>query len=468
MRLTRPPPTLSLPLQGHARAFISSAPTASDISNTLLEEDDQDVQAALALHRSRLRSPSVTVDARPAHVRLEKDSLKVIRPTGTLRLQDGQDAERVRMHALMRERSRQQAPPSSAAPPPPPPPAEPLEDAAASAAAEEVRPLGLGLESPPGLSLSSQSEEPVAVDLFEVSEPEPVLAERLPKDYVDPAEETHLDSLRDAHHSGSIPDLIETTRSFVDQPGVLPLPGHARLPTQTTASFNATLKTLAINRPPGAPVDEITAAWQAMLRKGVAPNVESYAVMIRVLCERQLEVAVTAEFAALDKAFVRKTSDHGEGERTNLLPPPPTYGFTGQQPIDRVQKEDAFVRAFALFKSVTTFPTLSSGWLPVETYDALLAACASSTRPAASALAVFSHLKQAVETQREQSGLAFTYDSFAGLIASYDRAGRMQDAETVFDGFRSAESAGLVELSDDAVYVVPFGRFPAWCPSARC
>lgn len=318
--------------------------------------------------------------------------------------------------------------------------------AAPESAVESASPLGLGLGSPPpGLSLPSRigADENVSMDL---TEPEPTLPQSVPEGYVDPAEVAHLDSLREAHYSASIPDLIESARAYNELPGIQPAPGHGRLPIQSTESFTATLKALVANRPPGAPVDEITAVWAAMLRKGVAPSVEAYAVMIRVLCQRQLEVAETAAFAAADAAFVRKTTKTGEGERTNLLPEPVTYRFASQLPVAAVCEEKVFKQAYALFSTASTFPTLASAPLPIETYDALLAACAAAPGPVKKALTVFSHLRRAVESG---AGLAYSYESFAGLIAAYAKAQKMQDAETVLEGLQSAEKEGLVVVPTD-------------------
>ena len=594
-------------MQGHARAFISSAPTAADISNTLLEEDDQDIQAALALHRSRLRSPSGSAPA-PAHVRLQPDSLKIVRPQATLRLEDARSSqageERARLRELMRERSRRPAvqttplagdlarepasdglieedrssaldsqptqrprgrsltshslpfgrsasslllastapataaagfsqtralsstapaasslqtetaslgdeefvifsddfdssvntlapasvasatvpadtftsksrskpvetraaladlPPVSSLPPPPQSHTNgdstfesPLAPAPAQAA-ETTRLLGLGLSGPPpGLSPISRigAADDASMDL---TEPEPTLPQAVPEGYVDPFEVAHLDDLREAHYSASTPDVLEAARAYSDLPGIRPAPGLDRLPIQSTESFTATLKTLAANRPPGAPVDEIKAVWSAMPRKGVAPSVESYAVMIRVLSERQLEVAETTAFAKADASFVRKTSEAGDGERTNLMPEPVAYRFASQWPVASVCAENTFKSAFALFHTATTFPTLSSAPLPIETYDALLAACAVSPgqpdKAPEKALAVFTHLKQAVG---QGTGLAYTYESFTGLIAAYAKARRMQDAETVLEGLQSAEKEGLVVLPADTLCV---------------
>ena len=573
--------------QGHARAFISSAPTAADISNNLLEEDEQDIQAALALHRSRLRSSSGSGPA-PAHIRLQPDSLNIIRPQRTLQLEDGRGGEeRARLRELMRERSRHplvpaasladglarepasdglieedrsiafdsrptrrprgrsmtshplpfgrsaasallastppgvatgfsharalsttapaasslqaesatnceeelivfsedfdtsvntlapastgpatyspgsvnprrsqplearsaaaDLPPVSSLPPPPQSSSDDgstLESNLADASAPTL-PLGLGFtESPPGLSLPSRmgANEDGSMDLVE---PEPKLPQSVPEGYVDPAELDHLDSLREAHYSASTPEIIATARAYNELPGIRPAPGHDLLPIQSTESFTATLKTLAANRPPGAPVEEITAVWSAMLRQGVAPSIESYAVMIRVLCERQLEVAETTAFAEADKAFVRKKSETDEAERTNLMPEPVTYRFASELSVASVCQEQVFKQAFALFQTATTFPTLSASPLPIETFDALLAASACSPKPSKTALTIFSHLRRAVE---RGTGLAYTYESFAGLIAAYAKAGKMQDAETVLEGLQSAEQEGLVVL----------------------
>lgn len=566
--------------QGHARAFISSAPTASDISNTLFEEDDQDVQAALALHRSKLRSSSVGPDARSAHIRLQKDGLKVVRLTMTLKLKDGRTDERVKMKKLMREtngryaaaaesariveeedetavgmeeetvsrlsrrpRGRSStnyplpflrsaspllassadasgvqarafsaspavassleptesspdevlvftddfdisintAAPSSTTPrpstptpgsvtpkglplplesegtlesslstfsdsiPPPPPPSanetssEP--HLAASPPRDASQPLGLHLGPPPGLSLPPQPQlasEPI--------EPELELLNEVPAGYVDPAEAQHLDALRQASYARSIPDVIDASRTYSDLPGVQPLPGLARLPTQSTDSFNATLKTLSLARPAGAPIEELTEVWSTMLRKGVPPNIQSYTIMIRVLCERQLEVAETKKFVALNQELERQQAKAGgeKQEVINLLPPPSTCRFTASQPIKLVKKEDALSPALALFRGATTFPTLSSSVLPVDVYDMLIAACATAKDAALHSLSVFEHLKAAVEGQKE--GLKYTYNTFAGLIGSYSVEGKMEDAETVLEGCIAAEGLQLIAV----------------------
>lgn len=247
--------------------------------------------------------------------------------------------------------------------------------------------------------------------------------------------------------------LVEIVREYSALPPTEnTFTGEGTLPQQTAKTFNLALRALATVRPKGAPLADVLVAYGAMLERDVAPTIETYSLVIRALCERELEIREALEY---DKELKREIplaspSSVTQEYRTapNLLPPSRIHSFSAEPALDALAAETNLDDALALFFAASSFPTVSTTLFPVEVYNALLSACASSGRTK-DALGVYVHLEQRIANPAGRAaGLKLGFETFRSLIEGYGRKKSASGAQEVFDEFRRAEADGRIGIRE--------------------
>ncbi|KAL7413901.1 hypothetical protein BDY24DRAFT_351224 [Mrakia frigida] len=233
-----------------------------------------------------------------------------------------------------------------------------------------------------------------------------------------------------------------------------------QLPQQTTKTYNVALRAMCSIRPPGAPVSEIIKVYSGMVAKNVAPDVETYSIVIRVLCEREVEIQ---EAFAFEKELRRVPllASHSRSFRAppNLLPLPSLHTFVNTPDFTSLKEERNLDQAISLFTAASSFRLISTHPFPIEAYDALLKACAKSAR-AQDALRIFVDLEEKVG--KEGGVVGTTFRTWQSMVEVYGRQGAMDASEDVFEEYKEAEMDGGIVIREGRERHIDSERIFVW------
>jgi hypothetical protein len=218
--------------------------------------------------------------------------------------------------------------------------------------------------------------------------------------------------------------------------------GSIPLPAQTAETMNVALRGLAIVRPPGASIEQITETYTDMLRLDVPPTLETYAIVLRVLCERELEVQEAIAFDDhLHKKMIQPPPPSPTALRTppNLLPPPAIFQFNPKPDMTSVRAERKLDEALSLFAAVTYHHVFAPQTFEIEVYEGLLSACATAGKMVEAAR-VYAHLEKKAESREgKEKGLMLTYAAFEALVEGYGKTGEMENVMAAYEEMQRVE-----------------------------
>lgn len=268
-----------------------------------------------------------------------------------------------------------------------------------------------------------------------------------PSSPVDTIDAQRRADLEGALQTRDIAIVLREVQKYVSLPLTDVKVGGITLPQQTTETYNLALRAMATVRPPGAPVVEILKAYASMIHRNVAPDVETYSIVIRLLCEREVEIQ---EAFAFEKELRRVPLLASEAPNfrapPNLLPLPALHTFVNTPDFVTLREERNLDQAISLFTAASSFKIMASHPFAIEAYDALLKACAKAGR-AADALRVFVDLEDRVG--KEGGELGMTFGTWESMVEVYGTDGAMDASEDVFQEYRQAENDGRIVIRED-------------------
>lgn len=222
-------------------------------------------------------------------------------------------------------------------------------------------------------------------------------------------------SLLEARRSGNSIRAAEAVRQF-RQSVVHP----------SVREFNAALEALQATRRPGEPLNLLLETYNDMLRHSLLPNARTYVALIDSLTARDHEVhsAIASinrriQYRALT-GFADPVADQADHSRIEML-----------------RRENNFSTAISLFETVISIDGNRS--LLGHTYMSLLRSCALNSNVDA-AINVWAQLQK-------RDDFFPSAAMFLEMIRAYTNAGRLSDAEQIFDDYKSALKRGNIYIS---------------------
>lgn len=184
----------------------------------------------------------------------------------------------------------------------------------------------------------------------------------------------------------------------------------------TVRDWNQVIGDLVAVRTPGEPVTEILQAYNDMVGRNIIPNMDTYALLIDVLCERDFETQriISTLQTRINRRTLKGIVDSPEA-------------FTDEKRIQAMRAENNFASAMSLFQAANT---LSTARFTSRIFLNLLrsAAAHGTIEPA---IRIFAQAEKDPDTKLTQ--LYYSY-----LISTYSASGDIEGAKVVFEEYLRA------------------------------
>lgn len=215
------------------------------------------------------------------------------------------------------------------------------------------------------------------------------------------------------------------------QPGDPELVERYPLPsTYTVQTYNACLEALMILHRPGESIAKLLEAYNEMLERDLLPNMRTYQIVIRALCQREQDVWTVVQRWQKEEDWLEwrhkgmgreYTTTHRHAERADLV-----EGYTSEGNLNSALK---------LFSAARVFQNNSHWRFQPDVYSSILKAIASQTKPDLGGLRqVFNHA-----VSRQPVGRMGLYQS---VFRALGNAGHADELLEKWNQLREAEEAG--------------------------
>ncbi|EIM85452.1 uncharacterized protein STEHIDRAFT_80833 [Stereum hirsutum FP-91666 SS1] len=208
----------------------------------------------------------------------------------------------------------------------------------------------------------------------------------------------------------------------------------------TVRDWNQVMGDLVAVRTPGEPVTEILQAYNDMVGRNIVPNMDTYALLIDVLCERDFE---TQKIISTLQTRIHRRTLKGMADSPDA--------FTDEKRIQALRAENNFASAMSLFQAANT---LSTARFTSRIFLNLLrsAAAHGTIEPA---IRIFAQAEK--NSDNKLSQLYYLY-----LISTYSTSGDIEGAKVVFDEYLRAARDNRIFWTSDKGFDAHVGTIRIW------